>query len=71
MTMTATPLVLPVESLALPVLSPETALRLERIRPHAAGLTPAALTTLVEQAFRNFPAVNNEHIVRYLTAHAA
>jgi predicted phosphoribosyltransferase len=71
MTMTAAPLALPADSLALPALSPEAAARLERIRPHAAGLTPAALITLVEQAFRNFPAVNNEQIVRYLTTPTA
>lgn len=71
MTTTAAPLAPSADSLALPALPPEAAARLERIRPHTVGLTPSALTALVEQAFRNVPAINTEQIVHYLTASPA
>lgn len=54
-----------------PALPAAVAERLERIRPHAEGLAPSALTAFIDEAFRNFEGVSTDIIVRYLSTPAA
>lgn len=70
MTLTATPATPQVEQPAI-ALSDAAQRRLDGIRPHIDGLTPAALTTLVEQAFRNFEGVSTSQLIQHLTTSPA